>query len=95
MFALVVCSAAFAPTLHGIALARPSCAVRSPALIVASESLAVTNVKAVVGIVSAPVTWASLYTLATTGCGLSGLSGVTLGALEGLAYAVTIGYYKA
>jgi len=92
MFALVVCSAAFAPTLHGIALARPSCAVRSPALIVASESLAVTNVKAVVGIVSAPVTWASLYTLATTGCGLSG---VTLGALEGLAYAVTIGYYKA
>ena len=56
--------------------------------IVASESLAVTTSKAVAGIASAPVTWASLITLATTGCGLPGEAA---GTLEGVAYLVVSG----
>ena len=45
----------------------------------ASESLAVTTSKAAIGLAAAPVTWASLATLATTGCGLPGeLAGKSL-----------------
>ena len=57
--------------------------------IVASESLAVTTSKAVLGIAATPVTIASLFTLTTTGCGLPG---ELLGTVEGLAYVVVAGF---
>lgn len=53
--------------------------------ILASESLAVTTTKATIGIASTPITLASLFTVTTTGCGLTG---ELFGALEGLAYVV-------
>ena len=57
--------------------------------IVASESLAVTTSKAAIGLAAAPVTWASLATLATTGCGLRG---ELTGTAEGVAYVVVAGF---
>ena len=57
--------------------------------IVASESLAVTTSKAAIGLAAAPVTWASLATLATTGCGLRG---ELAGTAEGVAYVVVAGF---
>lgn len=57
--------------------------------LLASESLAVTTSKAVIGIASAPITLASLFSLITTGCGLPG---ELLGTLEGLAYLVVAGF---
>ena len=57
--------------------------------IVASESLAVTPSKAAIGLAAAPVTWASLATLATTGCGLRG---ALAGAAEGVAYVVVASF---
>jgi hypothetical protein len=57
--------------------------------IVASESLAVTTSKAAIGLAAVPVTWASLATLATTGCGLRG---ELAGTAEGVAYVVVAGF---
>ena len=63
--------------------------LRVAAPLVASESVAVTTSKAALGVVSTPITWSSLYTLVTTGCGLRGELG---GTLEGLAYLVVMGF---
>lgn len=65
------------------ALIRASSPRRS--IIVASESLAVTTSKAVIGLSSAPVVFCSLFALTQTGCGLTGELGATL---EGVAYVI-------
>ena len=50
----------------------------------ASESLAVTSAKGMVGVAAQPVVWCSLASLKTTGCGLVSTN---LQTVEGLAYA--------
>jgi hypothetical protein len=54
-----------------------------------SESLAVTTSKAVIGLAAPPIVSASLFSLATTGCGLRG---ELPGTLEGVAYTVVAGF---
>ena len=63
--------------------------LRVAAPVVASESVAVTTSKAVLGLASQPVAWSSVYTLATTGCGLRG---EIAGTIEGVAYVVVAGF---
>ena len=84
MLALCLAAAAYAPSR--VTLTHIPTRV-SP--IVASESLAVTNAKSAIGLASQPVAWASLFTFATTGCGLRG---ELAGTLEGVAYVVIAGW---
>ena len=84
---LAVASAALAPSLPCLARAPPP--PRRAALLVASESLAVTTSKALVGLAAQPVCALSLAALSSTGCGLRGELPATL---EGLAYAVVAGF---
>ena len=69
--------------------ARSTTAPRVVSPPILSESLAVTTAKGVFGITAQPIAWASLYTLATSGCGLRG---ETAGTLEGVAYAIIAGF---
>ena len=54
----------------------------------ASESLAVSTTKAILGVAAPPVVCASLVTLISTGCGLRG---ELPGTLEGVAYVIVLG----
>ena len=73
-------------------LTSPRSALRSSRTVqpVGSESLAVTSAKAVTGICAQPVVWWSLYSLRTTGCGLS--AGEMIQTAEGLSYTVVAGF---
>ena len=48
-----------------------------------------TGCKATAGVVAAPIVWSSLFTLATTGCGLPG---ELAGTAEGFGYVVVAGF---
>ena len=50
---------------------------------------------AILGLVSQPVMWWSLYTLKTTGCGLPAGPFGLIGAAEGISYLVVIGFVAA
>ena len=72
-------------------------AARAPAVVceASAPQQQATLAAAVLGLVSQPVMWWSLYTLKTTGCGLPAGPFGLIGAAEGISYLVVIGFVAA
>lgn len=87
------------PVLHPHTAAGRNSFSRSSGPIVCSGSSGpqeqATTAAALLGLVSQPVMWWSLYTLKTTGCGLPGGPFGLIGAAEGISYLVVIGFVAA
>jgi hypothetical protein len=86
---------AFSPSAGLRPLLRPQ---RLPVLVQATETptgAAITYGAIGAGLAAQPVTWWSLYTLKTTGCGLPAGPFGLLGAAEGVSYLVVVGFVSA
>ena len=88
------------PTLRTTpAIPAHASVITRSSLIVSQQSTApqeqATLAASVLGLVSQPVMWRSLYTLKTTGCGLPAGPFGLIGAAEGISYLVVIGFVAA